>query len=216
MKKILLGLIAVIVVAAAGYFGFDRYIQHRAASEVEAVFAQIRTTGAKASHGKVSFDVKSRTLTVADIVSESAAQSPVSIKIASVTASGVSQPDATRFSADNIEFGDVEIGVTGGPTATTASLTYKAPRITVKNYSGPAGLRQHPATSSIFDLYRFALEQIASINASSVTAPTLTGTMTFSAAAHAGDGAGGEFTYSGLAIENMKDGKIASSKTDKV
>jgi len=55
-----------------------------------------------------------RTLTVADIVSEIGRTIPGQhSRSASVTASGVSQSDATRFSADNIEFGDVEIGVTG-------------------------------------------------------------------------------------------------------
>ncbi|MGY4259509.1 hypothetical protein ACVI1L_006577 [Bradyrhizobium sp. USDA 4516] len=215
MKKILLGLIAVVVIAAAGFFGFDFYAQRRVTRDVEAAFEQVRATGAKASHGKITFDVKSRTLTIADVATESGTQSPVSVKIASLTMTGLGQTDAARVSAGNVEFSDVEIGMSG-PTPTIASLTYKAPRITVKDYSGPASLPQLPASSSIFELYRSAFGLLASINASSVAAPSLTGTMTFSAAAKAGDGAGGEFAYSGIAIENMKDGKVASSKTDKV
>ncbi len=70
MKKILLGLSAAILVAAAGFFGFDFYMQHRVKGEVEAAFEQIRATGAKASHGKVSFDLRSRTVTIADIATE--------------------------------------------------------------------------------------------------------------------------------------------------
>ncbi|MGY4169790.1 hypothetical protein [Bradyrhizobium sp. USDA 4529] len=215
MKKILLGLIAVVVIAAAGFFGFDFYAQRRVTRDVEVAFEQVRATGAKASHGKITFDVKSRTLTIADVATESGTQSPVSVKIASLTMTGLGQTDAARVSAGNVEFSDVEIGMSG-PTPTIASLTYKAPRITVKDYSGPASLPQLPASSSIFELYRSAFGLLASINASSVAAPSLTGTMTFSAAAKAGDGAGGEFAYSGIAIENMKDGKVASSKTDKV
>ena len=98
MVKILMGVVAAIVIAAGGYFGFELYVQHQVAGEVEAAFEQIRATGAKASHGKVSFDRSTRTLTVADISGESAAQPPVSLKIASFTASGVGQPDKTRFS----------------------------------------------------------------------------------------------------------------------
>ncbi|MHC2335019.1 hypothetical protein [Bradyrhizobium sp. USDA 4454] len=215
MKKILLGLVAVAVIAAGGYFGFDVYAQRRVIRDVEAAFEQVRAGGAKASHGKIAFDTKSRTLTISDIGAELGAQFPVNVKIGSLTLTGLGQPDAARISADNIEFKDVEVGV-AGPTPTIATLTYKAPRITVKDYSGPAALPQLPASSSIVELYRFGFTQVASVNASSVTAPTLTGTMTFSAAAHVGDGAGGAFDYSGLAIENLKDGKIASSKTDKV
>ena len=45
MKKILIGLVAAVVVAAGGFFGFQFYVQHRVAREVEAGFDQIRATG---------------------------------------------------------------------------------------------------------------------------------------------------------------------------
>ena len=77
MVKILMGLVAAIVIAAGGFFGFECYMQHRVAGEVEAAFEQIRAAGGKASHGKVSFDLSTRTVTVADIVTESAAPAPV-------------------------------------------------------------------------------------------------------------------------------------------
>ena len=81
MAKILIGLLAAIVIAVAGFFGFQLYVQHRAAAEVETAFEQIRSSGAKASHGEVTFDVLKRTLTVADIEAQSAAQPPASVKI---------------------------------------------------------------------------------------------------------------------------------------
>ncbi|KJC59748.1 hypothetical protein UP10_16525 [Bradyrhizobium sp. LTSPM299] len=211
MKKILLGLIAVVVVAVGGFFGFNFYVQHRVEGEVEAAFAQIRATGAKASHGKVSFDLRSRTVTIADIANESATQPPVSIKIANFTAAGVREGDATRFSADSIEATDVEIGA-AVPGQTIAGLTYRLPRVAVKDYSGPAGPRQLPASASLFDLYRFGFEQLASISAASVSVPEVKGTISFGPQMHSD---GGEFAYSGLALENLKDGKIASIKTDR-
>jgi hypothetical protein len=127
MVKVLSGVVAAIVVAVGGFFGFEFYMQHRVAGEVEAVFEQIRATGGKASHGKVSFDLLSRTVKVVDMVGQSAAQPLVSVKIATLTASGLSQPDAARFSADAIEATDIEIG---GAVATqpALSLTYKVPR----------------------------------------------------------------------------------------
>src|SRR5882672_3907819 len=110
MIKVLVGLVAVVAIAVGGFFGFQFYTQHRVAGEVEAAFEQIRAGGGKASHGKVSFDLLSRTVDVADIVSESGAQPAVNVKIARVTASGVSQPDAARFAADSVEATDIEIG----------------------------------------------------------------------------------------------------------
>jgi hypothetical protein len=213
MVKILTGLVAVIVVAVVGFFGFQFYTQHRIASEIDTAFEQIRASGGRASHGPVSFDLKSRTVTVTDIVGESAAQPPVSVKIATLTASGVGQPDATRFSADNIEVTDVEIGA-AMPAETISRVIYRLPRITVKDYSGPVSAQRLPTSASFIELYRFGFEQLASITAASVTAPNLTGTMKFSAAIPGGGGGGGDFAYSGLAMEGIKDGKIASIKTD--
>ena len=111
MVKILMGLAAVVVIAVGGFFGYEFYAQHRITGEVEAAFAQIRAGGGKASHGKVSFDLKSRTLRIDDIATESATQPPVSVTIATVTAAGVSQPDAARFSADSIEATGLEVSV---------------------------------------------------------------------------------------------------------
>jgi hypothetical protein len=209
MARILIGLAAAIVVAAGGYFGFEFYVQHRVAGEVEAAFDQIRASGGKASHGKISFDPWSRTLGIADIAAESASQPPVSVKIASVTAVGVGQPGAARFSADSIEATDIEVH--GGIYAQAGmDVSYKLPRITVKDYAGPTGLARLPPLTSVIDLYRFGLEQFAGVTASSITAPSLAATMSFSAATPGG----GDVAYSGLAMEGIKDGKVATMKVD--
>lgn len=210
MKKVLLGLGAAILVAAAGYFGFDFYLQHKVTGQVEAAFAQIRATGAKASHGRVSFDLRTHTVTIADIATESASEPPFSVKIASVTASGVSQLDSARFSADSIDIANAEVAMANEELV---RVTFKVPRIVVKAYSGPATVQRLPASASLAELYRFGFEQLASINAASITIPNLTETITIDAKMR--DGAiGGDYLYSGIVIEGIKDGKIASAKTD--
>jgi hypothetical protein len=211
MVKILSGLAAAIVIAVGGFFGFQFYTQHRITSEVEAALEQIRAAGGKASHGKVSFDLLSRTITIADLTAQSAAQPPASVKIGGLTALGVSQPDAARFSAESIEIADVEIGAAMGPQP-AMSLTYKVPRITVKDYSGPVSLQRPPASASFADVYRFALEQFAGVTATSITAPNLAATMNSGAAASGG----GEVAYTGFAMQGIKDGKIASTRIDGV
>ena len=209
MVKILISLIAAIVIAVGVFFGFQFYTQHRIASEFDAAFEQIRATGGKASHGKISFDLLSRTVKITDLAAQSAAQPPVGVKIATLTASGLSQPDATRFSADAIEATDIEIG---GAVATqpALSLSYKVPRIIVKDYSGPAALQPPPASSSFVDLYRFALKQFTGITAASIMAPSLAGTINSGSATPGG----GEVAYSSLAMQGIKDGKVASLKID--
>jgi hypothetical protein len=135
MARILIGLIAS-VIAAGGYFGFEFYTQHRIAGEIDAAFDQIRAAGGKVSHGKVSFDLWSRTVGVADIATESAVQPAVAVKIANLTVLGASQPAPERFSADRIEAADVEIAART-PSPAHWQVSYKAPRIVIKNYSSP-------------------------------------------------------------------------------
>ena len=43
MKRILIGLIAVAVLAAGGWFGFNLYAKHRVTAEIETAFEQIPT-----------------------------------------------------------------------------------------------------------------------------------------------------------------------------
>ena len=212
MVKILLGLVAAVVIAGGGFFGFAFHTQHRVAGEIDAAFAQIRAAGGKASHGPVSFDLLKRTVTITDIVVESAAHPPISLKIANITASGVGQPDPTHFSSDSIDASDVEFGA-GMPGSVSWRVTYKAPRVTVRDLSGPVDLNP-PALASGLDAIRFGLEQFARFAATSITAGGLAGTINFVAAPTAGGN--GDFTYSGVAMEGIKDGKIASVRVDGV
>ena len=208
MVKILMGLAAAVVIAVGGFFGFEFYTQHRIARDVDAAFEQMRAGGGKASHGKVSFDLRSRTLRIDDIATESATQPPLRMKIASVTASGVGQPDPARFSADTIEASDLEIGASiAGPA--DGKLTYKMPRVVVKDYSGPASMPPPPASKSIIDAYRSGLEQFAAVSAASVSAPSIAGAVNFGAAMS------GEFVYSGVALQDIKGGKIAAMQVER-
>jgi len=208
MIKILMGLAAVVVIAVGGFFGFEFYTQHRVSRDVEAVFEQIRSGGGKASHGKVSFDLKSRTVRIADIATESATRPPVSVKIASIVVLGAGQPDSGRFSADSVEASDVEINVTLAGAA-AGNLTYKAPRLVVKDYAGPASLQQPQASASAIDAYRSALQQFAAMSATSIEAPTISGAIKF------GPAMSGEFVYSGTTLRDIRSGKIASMQVER-
>lgn len=211
MVKILVGIVAAAVIAAGGYFALEFYLQQRAERDVEAAFAALRATGAKASHGRVGFDMWSRTITVADIAAESAARPPLSVKIGRFTAAGVSQPEAGRFAADRIDAADVEVSGTLA-TQSGIGLSYKAPRIEVTNYSGPAGPLRRLDSAAPADIYRFLLEHFAAVTAASATAATVTGRMTAPGSA-AGSG---DYSYSGVALRDIAGGKIASMAIDRV
>ncbi|MGW1422962.1 hypothetical protein ACWAT4_22940 [Bradyrhizobium manausense] len=210
MKRILIGLIAVVVLAAAGWFGFSLYAKHRATAEIEAAFEQIRASSGKASHGKVKFDLMSRTLTIDDIAVTPGSQPQAQVKIAGIKGTGVRQIDDTRFSADSIDITGLDIALDQvGPARVKAS--YKVPQLTLRDYAGPLHTGAAPADGSLIELYRYVLGQYASVKASSLAAPTLT--LSFDSGS--GPGGSGDVTYSGLAIQNLKHGKIDAMKADR-
>ena len=135
MRRILIGLIALALLAGGGWLGFNLYVQHRATAEVEAAFDQIRSRGGKASHGGIAFDLMTRTLTIEDIAVESGQQLQASVKIAGIKAVGFRELDEMRVSADSIELSGAEFGFEVAEQANLKAI-YKAPQITVRDYSG--------------------------------------------------------------------------------
>lgn len=207
MRKVLIGVVAAAILAVAGFFGSEFYFQHRIESEIEAAFEPVRAAGGKTSHGKVSFDLVSRTVRIADLVSESAAQPPIRVKVASLTALGASQPDATTFAADTVEATDVEVEVgIGAEAAWHVSYAYKVPRIVIKDYAGPAG-QPKLAGSGSADYIRAALEQFAAVTATSITAPDVTTKIVIGSGA---DQQTIDYAYSNLALGDIKQGKVGT------
>lgn len=211
MKRILIGLIAAAVLAAGGWFGFNLYAKHRATAEVEATFEQMRSSGGKASHGKVAFELATRTLTIEDIKVEPGQQELAHLRIAKVVAVGVRQADEARFSADSIEVAGVEAVVTYNERA-KVKASYKIPQITARDFSGPVRAANAPLSGSMIDAYRFMLAQYATITASSIVAPTIT----VNTDAGPGNAGSGDFTYSGLTIQNVNRGKVETAKTVRI
>jgi hypothetical protein len=213
MLKIFAGVTAALVIAVGGYFGVECYLQQRMASDIEAAFANVRASGAKASHGKIAFDLWSRTVTVADIAGEFTAQPPASVKIGRVVASGVSQQDAGRFVASRIDAAGVEVAGAIGQQA-GLQFTYQAPRIEIADYAGPGGpLRPLDGTAAAA-IYRFALDHFAMVSAKSVVAPAIT--VKFSSSGSPAPAGTGAYSYSGVALRDIKDGKIAATTVDRV
>lgn len=209
MKRILIGLIAVAVLAAGGWFGFSLYAKHRVTAEIEAALEQIRSRGGKASHGKIGFDLPSRTLTIEDIAVDPGQQSQTQIKIANVRATGVRQPDEGQFSADTLEVSELEI-TTEAPGPSPSKVRYTVPLAMLRNYSGPLHGRPAPMSDSPIDIYRFAIEQLAVATVSSITAPSIVSTLDTSL----GRSSNSEVRSVGLSIQDIKNGRAGSLTID--
>lgn len=211
MRKFLIGLIAVAVLGVAGYFGGEFYIRHRVTSDVDAAFAQIRASGARATHGKIAFDLIRRTLTVEDIAVQSDAKPPVDVKIGRFTARGIElMPPPGRFVAERVEIADIAatgtLAIQGG-----LKLDYSMPRLDIVGYSGPAAVNRPFDPNSPIALWRFAFEQFAAVSAASITVPSTSATMTPLDAALAKQIGQTTYEYTGLAVRDVRAGKIASA-----
>src|SRR5947207_103352 len=110
MKKLLLGVVVLAVLAVGGYFGASFWAQARAEKEVEAAFGDMRASGMTATHGAVSFDLLKRTLVVADVALETKTVPVMKTRIGRVTAAGISPPSEGRVSVDRLALADVEVG----------------------------------------------------------------------------------------------------------
>lgn len=211
MKRILIGLIALLALGVGGWFGFNLYAEHKMTREVEAAFEQIRSGGGKASHGKITFELATRTLTIEDIAVEPAQPQLANVKVAKVTAVGVRQPDEAHFSADNIEVSGAEVAFTSTERA-KLKANYKIPQISARDFSGPIRADGTALSGSIIDMYRFILAQYATVSASSIAAPTIS----VNVDAGTGNAGSGDYVYSGLSVQNLNRGKIETAKTDRV
>lgn len=209
MSKVLSGLTAAAVVAVGGYFATEAYLKHRIANEIEANFAQVRASGGQARRGDLAFNLWHRTVAISDISVDFPAPRTASIKVGRFSATGIGLTSAATFSAANIALTDVEAGgaldVDDG-----MSVAVKAPRFEISDYTGPTQLQGQLTTSAPLDMYRYALQQFAAVRAGGMTAPSITVTAKGSALP------GAEYAYSDVAIRDIKDGRIASVRADRI
>ena len=160
------------MIAAGGFFGFEFYVQQRIASEVEAAFEQIRASGRQGEprQGFVrpvephhhdrghrgSNRPRSR---------RSASRSPASRR--RVSASRMRR----RFAADSIEVSGCRDRRRHRRSAAGGQRLLQGAADRREGLCRPGRPAAPPASASIADVYRFALEQFASRHGGSVTAP---------------------------------------------
>jgi hypothetical protein len=205
MRKLFVALVVAVVVGVGGYFGVVYWTQQAATREVEAALdGWARSIGA-ATHGRIEFDLWSRTLKVNDIVVQSNSGPLPKVTVTQVVASGLDMSGkASRVEIVGLETSELAPGLKGG-----LRLEQKAPKITLTGFS--ARPFTPPKVASMFDMSRLWLEQFSSITAESIDIPSLTLTMT------GGEGAPGlsaEYKYTNLAVRDVRDGRFAEATID--
>ncbi|MGU3495672.1 hypothetical protein ACLBXM_16655 [Xanthobacteraceae bacterium A53D] len=214
MKKLVVGIVVLGVVGAGGYFGFTQYVQSRAKSDVEAVFATLRQQGATATYKDVSFTLSGRVLTV-NGVDIAGTKGEAGFKANQIVARGVSSPSGGMVQAASIELDGVAVNASG-LAGEHATLVYDIPKLRIDNYQGPDKLAAPAPGNGKHPVLREVLMRFAAMRADSITAPELKGRLTPK------DGAPKdaavqpmEITYANLKASGIADGRIAEMAVDK-
>lgn len=209
MRKLAIGLLALAVIAGGAGFGVIQYSRWRAHAEVEKTFAALRDTGREASHGDVGYDLFANTLTVPDISVR--APDGATMRIASLVASGISQPAAGRVAARHIEVNGVAIEVPEGGGAGTS--IYGAPRVIVEDYAGPDTLLPGGKDGSR-EIMRLGLRQLAAVSAARIAVPEATATL--SVTPPGATPLSTNVTYTNLTAEGLAEGRIKAGGFDRM
>jgi hypothetical protein len=211
MRKVLVGLVVALIVGVGGYFGAAYWAQYAAAREVEAVLDGWRAGVGSATHGRIEFDLWTRTLKVHDVVVQSRTGPHPKIALGQIVASGIDfSGKAASLDLVDLEVSDALPGQPGG------RIDQKAPRVTLKGFSSR---RLAPRkVASMFDMTRLWLEQFSAIAAASIEVPSLTVTVSPGPTAGVGrsPALSAEYTYANLNMRDVRDGRVAEATVDGV
>ncbi|QTL04605.1 hypothetical protein J5J86_04520 [Aquabacter sp. L1I39] len=211
MKKVLIGIGALLLLAGGAFLGVIAWSKSQAAAQVEHTFAALRQSGATATHGGVGFDLFSRTLTISNIAIRSADGSK-SVKMASLLADGVTPVVSGRFSAERIELNALEVSV--DEPSLHQKTVYNAPVVRIRSFEGPANVLAVPDGTGKHEAVRFGLAQFGAAVAARVEVPDLAGHVTTTPPKdrpHILDA-----SYRQLLAEGIKGGKIATLSFDRM
>jgi hypothetical protein len=201
-----IGLLALL--AIGGWYGFLEWSRTKVRAEVDAVFAGIRDTGAKATFTTATFDPKEMGVTVTGI-SITSPDGSARVKVDRISARGGERPNDRRVAVDALDLDGVEIALTG-EAAAGGTITYTLPQVMIDRYNGPMTLIAAGEGNGPFGALRVALRQLAATTAAKVTIPEARGRV-----APAGS-APTEVTYRNLAAEGVNAGAIRSLVVDTI
>jgi hypothetical protein len=205
MRKVLIGILLVVVAGIGGYVGVASWAQRAATRHVDAALDRWRARGGTATRGPVAFELWTRTLRVSGIALASRASPDDKVSIGQVVAAGVDRSGA----ASRVDIVDLEIG-SALPGQLKGRIRQKTPRVTLTGVAGRPSAPRRGADA--LDTLRSWLEQFGTVTAEAVDIPSLTVTVTPAAGDDARDAPGAvEYTYTGIALRDVAHGRIAEA-----
>lgn len=206
--RIAIGLAVVVALAAAGWFGFLEWSRARVRAEVDAAFAGIRETGARAAFADAAFNPREMGITITGI-SVISPDGGARVKVDRLSARGGERPADRRVSLEALDLDGVEITLTG-ESANGGTITYSLPQVLIDRYNGPMTLIAAGEGTGPYGALRVALRQLAATTAAKVTIPEARARIS------PAGGPAAELAYSNFAAEGVNAGAIRSLIVDRV
>lgn len=206
--RLAVGVAVVAGLGAAGWFGFLEWSRARVRAEVDAAFAGIRETGARAAFADATFNPREMGITITGI-SVISPDGGARVKVDRLSARGGERPVDRRVSLEALDLDGVEITLTGD-SAAGGTITYTLPQVMIDRYSGPMTLIAAGEGNGPYGAVRVALRQLAATTAAKVTIPEARAQIAPAGAPPA------EASYRDFAAEGVNAGAIRSLVVDRV
>lgn len=207
MKKVIIAVVVLAILGVGGYFGFHVYVQSRARSDLDQMFATLRAQGAQASYKDVAFRLTGRELTVSDI-DITAPGGGAHMKVARLVAREVTAPSGGMVQAKSVEVTGLNVDLKDALLAGT-TVTYVAPQVVLTNYSGPDRMPVAQPGNKSNPVLRDSLVLFAALRIDAISIPTLSGEIVPAAGQAGAKAQPASFTYEAITASGIGDGRIA-------
>ncbi|MGE4373837.1 MAG: hypothetical protein AB7E29_13250 [Xanthobacter sp.] len=203
MKKIVIGIGVVVVLAIAGGTGLDLWLKQRVHSEVEQSFSTLRASGVEADFAATGFSVLDRKVTIDNVrIASQNGNSVLTVK--NLTMHIAAPPHDGRLKADDAVLTGITLTLQD-EAAGGGKMVYSIPDMTLRGYEGPLSLLASDQHEGPYAALRLVLRQLATLKADEVNIPLVT--TLFAPAPEAAEPVRMETMLHNLTLENLVDGK---------
>ena len=211
-KSLAVILCAIILALGVSSVSVTLQAQQRAQDASNDAFVALRNALGSNSIGKVEIDLRNRAFKLSDLELHTEQTPGVSLKIRELAAVGIDLPSERFLSAKRIDALDVEFSwsIDQQPSS---NIVYKAPRITINDFSGPIRAPHPIDASSTIEVMRLVFEQFIASAATSAEIPILTANIPSSSTPSRQPIGPTNVNYSDLRMHDIRNGRIAEMST---
>ncbi len=205
MRKIVLGIAVVAVLAVIGGFGFQAWLKNKVQSEVENSFASLRASGVNASFTGTNVALLDRKVTISGVrIAATNGDSVLDLDNLDLRITGA--PTNERMQADEMAFTGLRLTLKGEP-ASGGEVVYTIPTLNVRGYEGPMKLLPSDQHGGPYAALRLVLRQFATLRADELRIPNANVVMTAAPSVENGQ-VRTEMNYQDIALDKVDAGKV--------